>query len=117
MSFPLRGDLWMVALDPIIGSEIGKQRPAVVISIDKNNEYSNTISVLPVTSKILVVYPFEVFLSKEEYSLTTDSKVKCNQIRTLDKSRLIQKICHLKPQKMKEVEASLLIHLGIAGRF
>jgi mRNA interferase MazF len=117
MSFPLRGELWMIDLDPIIGSEIGKRRPALVISNDKSNEYSNTISVLPITSNILVVYPFEVFLSKEEYTLTTNSKIKCNQIRTVDKSRLIRKICYLKTQKMHEVEESLMIHLGIASRF
>ena len=113
MSFPIRGELWMVALDPIIGSEIGKVRPAVVISNDRNNEYSNTITVLPITSKVHDVYPFEVFLSKEVYKLTTDSKIKCNQIRTLDKSRLIRTICHLSPSTMKEVEQALLIHLGI----
>jgi len=113
VSFPIRGELWMVALDPIIGSEIGKIRPAVVISNDRSNEYSNTITVLPITSKVHDIYPFEVFLSKEEYQLTTDSKIKCNQIRTLDKSRLIRTICHLSPSTMKEVEQALLIHLGM----
>lgn len=113
MSFPLRGELWMVALDPVVGSEIGKLRPAVVISNDRANEFSNTVSVLPITSKIHDVYPFEVFLPKEEYRLATDSKIKCNQIRTIDKSRLVRSICHLSPSTMKEVEQALMIHLGI----
>jgi mRNA interferase MazF len=103
----------MVALDPVVGSEIGKLRPAVVISNDRANEYSNTISVLPITSKVHDLYPFEVFLSKNEYKLTTDSKIKCNQIRTVDKSRLLRTICQLSPSIMKEVEQALLIHLGI----
>jgi mRNA interferase MazF len=103
----------MVVLDPVVGSEIGKLRPAVVISNDRANEYSNTISVLPITSKVHDLYPFEVFLSKEEYKLSTDSKIKCNQIRTVDKSRLLRFICQLSPSIMKEVEQALLIHLGI----
>jgi mRNA interferase MazF len=103
----------MVALDPVVGSEIGKLRPAVVISNDRANEYSNTISVLPITSKVHDLYPFEVFLSKNEYKLTTDSKIKCNQIRTVDKSRLFRSICRLSPSIVKEVEQALLIHLGI----
>lgn len=113
VSFPLRGEIWLVGLDPIIGSEIGKSRPAVVISNNRNNEYSNTISVLPITSKVQDVYPFEVLLPKEELKLTTDSKIKCNQIRTLDKSRLVRKMYQLSPLKMKEIERALLIHLGI----
>lgn len=113
MSFPIRGEIWMVALDPIIGSEIGKIRPAVVISNDRNNEYSNTITVLPITFKVHDVYPFEVFLPKEECKLSVDSKIKCNQIRTLDKSRLIRAISPLSPSTIKEVEQALLIHLGM----
>jgi mRNA interferase MazF len=113
MSFPKRGEIWFVVLDPIVGSEIGKSRPAFVISNDRANEYSNTISVLPITSNVVDVYPFEVYLPKVEGKLGTDSKIKCNQIRTLDKSRLTRKICQVSSYKMKEVEIAILIHLGI----
>ena len=113
MTFPLRGEIWQVVLDPIVGSEIGKSRPAVVISNNRSNEFSSTITVLPITSKTLSVYPFEVLLEKEESSLPVDSKIKCNQVRTLDKSRLSRIIGQLSPDKIKEVEQALLIHLGI----
>lgn len=60
-----RGDIFWVRLDPIQGFEIGKTRPAVVISNDINNEFADTITVLPVTSSAGKVYPFEVFLRRE----------------------------------------------------
>lgn len=113
MSFPLRGEIWFVTLDPIVGSEIGKTRPALVISNDRNNEYSNTITVLPITSKTLKIYPFEVLLLKEEGLLPNDSKIKCNQIRTIDKIRLIKSSGNVTENILKETEKALLIHLGI----
>ena len=113
MSFPTRGQIWFVALDPIVGSEIGKIRPALVISNDRNNEFSNTITILPITSKMNEVYPFEVLLLKNESHLPNDSKIKCNQIRTLDKSRLIKLLSNVTAEKLKEIERALLIHLGI----
>lgn len=57
-----RGDIYWIRLDPIQGFEIGKTRPAVVISNDINNELADTITVLPVTPSVGKVYPFEVFL-------------------------------------------------------
>lgn len=60
-----RGDIYWVIFDPILGSEIGKTRPAVVISNDINNQLAYTITVLPVTSSVGKVYPFEVFLKKD----------------------------------------------------
>jgi len=113
MNFPKRGEIWLVVLDPIVGSEIGKTRPAVVISNDRNNEFSNTITVLPVTSYVQEIYPFEVFITKEESGLPIDSKIKCNQIRTLDKSRLVKFSCNITEEKVKKIEEALLIHLGI----
>jgi mRNA interferase MazF len=113
MNYPKRGEVWYVALDPVVGNEIGKIRPALVISNDRNNEFSNTITVLPITSKTNEVYPFEVLLLKEEGLLPNDSKIKCNQIRTLDKSRLIKLSSNVTAQKLKQIERALLIHLGI----
>ncbi|MGB4645268.1 MAG: type II toxin-antitoxin system PemK/MazF family toxin [Dictyoglomaceae bacterium] len=113
MEFPKRGEIWLVVLDPIVGSEIGKTRPALVISNNRNNEFSNTITILPITSKTQEVYPFEVFLSKEEGYLSSDSKIKCNQIRTVDKRRLIKLLGEVTDEKLKEVDKALLIHLGM----
>jgi len=108
-----RGNVWSVSLEPIIGREIGKTRPALVISNDINNEYAETVTFIPITSSVTKVYPFEVFLSKGTANLSKDSKVKCNQIRTVDKKRLIKQMGSLSQQKIEEIEKALLIHLGI----
>jgi len=108
-----RGDIYLVSLNPAIGAEIGKTRPAVVISNDINNTYADTITVIPITSNIDKVYPFEVFLEKGESGLDKDSKAKCNQIRTIDKKRLHKCIGALKEGKIKKIEDAILIHLDM----
>lgn len=113
MDFPLRGQIWLVSLDPIVGSEIGKSRPCLVISNDKNNQFSDIVTVIPITSKTDIVYPFEVLLTKEEAKIQKDSKIKCNQIRTIDKKRLVKFLSHIPDEKIKEIEHAILIHLGI----
>jgi len=113
MDFPKRGQIWFVSLDPVVGHEIGKRRPALIISNDRNNQFAETVTVLPITSKTEKIYPFEIFLSKEETNLPKDSKVKCNQIRTVDKKRLAKFVGNLSSERLKNVEQALLIHLGI----
>jgi len=113
MDFPKRGEIWFVSLEPVVGHEIGKTRPALVISNDRNNLFAETVTVLPITSKIKKIYPFEVFLPGEEIKLLKNSKVKCNQIRTIDKKRLINFVSTLLPEKLERVEKALLIHLDI----
>ena len=104
----------MVSLEPVIGHEIGKTRPALIISNDRNNQYAETITILPITSQTEKIYPFETLLSKDETDLVKDSKVKCNQIRTIDKKRFTKFISRISGEKLKEIEGSLLIHLGIS---
>ncbi len=88
-----RGEIWLANLDPVIGREISKNRPVVIVSNNKNNEFSGTVTILPLTSKNLrTIYPFEVFLSRGHANLPKDSKIKADQIRTLDKSRMIKNI-------------------------
>ena len=108
-----RRDIYWVKLDPTEGSEIGKTRPAVVISNDINNELADTITVLPVTSSVGKVYPFEVFLKKGTGNITGDSKVKANQIRTIDKKRIKERIGNITEDIMREIEKALKIHLEI----
>lgn len=110
-----RGDIYLVDLNPVIGTEIGKTRPAVVISNDINNTYADTVSIAPITSNVDKVYPFEVFLAKGESGLTKESKAKCNQIRSVDKKRLRKYIGTLKEDKIKELEEAILIHLDIGS--
>lgn len=103
----------MVSLEPVAGREIGKTRPALIISNDRNNEYSSTVSLIPITSSIDKVYPFEVFISKTGTGLQLDSKIKCNQIRTVDKLRLLKCAGKITSEILIKVEDALLIHVGI----
>ena len=108
-----RGEIYLANLDPVIGRDISKMRPVVVISNDKNNEFSGTVTILPITSKnIKKIYPFEVFLTKGTGNLPKDSKIKADQIRTLDKSRIVKFIGTLQKRDIDQIEKALKIHLG-----
>ena len=110
-----RGEIHIVGLDPIIGREISKTRPVVVVSNDKNNEFSGTVTILPITSRNLhKIYPFEVFLNKGTGNLPKDSKVKADQIRTLDKSRTLKFIGALEQREMIKIEKAMKIHLSLS---
>jgi len=113
MDFPHRGEIWLVALEPVKGHEIGKTRPAVIISNNTNNELSDMVTVLPVTSNITKVYRFETLLESGTTGLSMKSVVKCNQIRTVDKERLVKYLGYLSVEELQRVEKSLLIHLDI----
>jgi len=112
MDFPVRGEIWLVSLEPVAGHEIGKTRPALVISNDRNNQFAETITVLPITSNVKKIYPFETFIPKKETNLPVDSKIKSNQIRTVGKKRLIKLIGNVSEEKLKEVKQALFIHLN-----
>ncbi len=81
-----RGNVFLVSLDPTVGNEINKTRPVIIISNDVNNKFSNTITVIPITSNTIKIYPFEVFLKAGVANLPKDSKARTDQIRTIDKS-------------------------------
>jgi mRNA interferase MazF len=109
-----RGEVHIAALDPVAGKEISKTRPVVVVSNDMNNRYSGTVTVLPVTSGNLdKIYPFEVSLPKGTGNLPKDSKVKADQIRTLDKARLVKRIGKLGDDEIREIEKAIRVHLDL----
>ena len=110
----MRGFIYLAALDPVVGNEIAKTRPVTVISNDKNNEFSGTVSVVPLTSKnSRKIYPFEMYLGKGTGNLPKNSKVKADQIRTLDKSRLVKMIGELGKTEIAAIEKALKIHLEL----
>jgi len=74
--YPGRGEIYLVCLDPTIGSEINKTRPALIISNDINNQAAQTVTVIPITSSTKKVYPFETLLSSQESGLPKSSKAK-----------------------------------------
>ena len=113
-SFPRYGDIYQGILDPVVGSEIGKSRPVLVVSNDINNEYSGTVTVVPITGQPSEkVRPYEVLVPKGVGGLTTDSRIKANQIRTLDKSRLAHCRGALPAEYLPLVEKALKIHLNM----
>ena len=98
----------------IIGKEISKIRPVVIVSNDKNNKFSGTVTVLPITSKnIRRIYPFEVLLHKGVGNLPKNSKVKMDQIRTLDKSRIVKLIGILESSHVGRIEYAMKVHLSL----
>jgi len=111
--YPERGEIYLVCLDPTIGSEINKTRPALIISNDISNQAAQTVTVIPITSSTEKVYPFETLLSSQESGLPKSSKAKCNQIRTIDKKRLVKSLGKVSKKELKEIEDSLSIHLGM----
>ena len=110
-----RGEIYLAALDPVLGREISKTRPVVVVSNDQNNAFSGTVTIFPITSKNpRSAYPFEVFLSKGSANLPKDSKIKADQIRTLDKSRIIKHIGALDKKDLDAIDRAMKIHLALS---
>lgn len=112
--FPRYGAIYDVELDPVVGSETGRRRPALVISNDVNNQYAATVTVLPITGQPAAKqYPFEVLVPAGVGGLTVDSRVKANQVRTVDKARLVRLRGQLPAQYLPEVKKALRIHLNL----
>ena len=108
----LRGEVWIVQLDPAIGSEIKKSRPALIISNDANNRLLEHVTILPITESAGKIYTVEVFLPKGTAGLLKDSKIRCSQIRTLDKSRLVKVLGRIPEKYWVAIQNALNIHLG-----
>lgn len=109
-----RGDIFYADLSPVVGSEQGGVRPVIIIQNDIGNKYSPTIIIAAITSQInKAKLPTHVEISSEEYGLNKDSVVLLEQIRTLDKKRLKEKIGHMTDGDMKKVDTALLISVGL----
>ena len=100
-------------LDPIEGAEIGKTRPAVIVSNDINNAVAATVTVVPITTTTKKIYPFEVFLPQGRGNLQEDSKAKANQIRTVAQKRLVHPIGSLSQHLMDKIGKAIKIHLDL----
>ncbi len=109
-----RGEVWLACLDPIVGREIAKTRPVLVVSNDVGNRLSGTVTVVPITSQRLEkIYPFEALLPRGEGGLPKDSKAKADQIRTLDASRLVQRLGAVGQPALEAVLQALRVHLDM----
>ena len=113
---PRRGEVYLAAFDPTIGAEIRKTRPAVILQNDIGNRASSTTIVAAISSQIHEPpYPVEVILEARECGLTARSVVKLDQIRTVDRRRLIRRLGSLSPETMKRVDLATAISLGLVN--
>lgn len=110
----LRGEIYYADLSPVVGSKQGGVRPVLVIQNDVGNKYSPTVIVAAITSKLSKAkLPTHIELDKDKYNLPKDSVVLLEQIRTLDKMRLKEKVSVLDEKTMQRVEIATMISLGI----
>ena len=109
-----RGDIFYADLSPVVGSEQGGVRPVLVVQNDIGNKYSPTIIVAAVTSQInKAKMPTHIELSANEYGLSKDSVVLMEQIRTIDKKRLKEKIGHMDEELQSSIDDALKISFGL----
>ena len=109
-----RGEIYYANLSPTVGSEIDKRRPLLVVSNDANNRAANTVTILPITSNVTRVYPFEVLLNPEDSGLSKPSKVQAQQVRTISKQRISSDaVGSLSEEIMQLVNAALKLHLDV----
>ena len=109
-----RGDVYYADLRPVIGSEQGGIRPVLIIQNDVGNKHSPTIICAAITSRMnKAKLPTHIELSTEKYDMDKDSVVLLEQLRTIDKKRLKDKVCHLDAQIMQKVNRALMISLEL----
>lgn len=109
-----RGEIWWVDFEPVRGSEQGGIRPALVLQNDTGNRASPTTIVAAITSQYRRVYPFHVEITPDESGLDRLSLVLLEQLRTIDRSRLVRQTGQLSPARMLNVERAIKRSLGMA---
>jgi len=109
-----RGDIFYADLSPVVGSEQGGVRPVLIIQNDVGNRYSPTIICAAITSQInKAKLPTHIEINSHRYQLVRDSVVLLEQVRTVDKKRLKEKICHLDENTMDRVDRALMVSFGL----
>ncbi|ART74804.1 type II toxin-antitoxin system endoribonuclease NdoA [Sutcliffiella horikoshii] len=109
-----RGDVYFADLSPVVGSEQGGVRPVLVIQNDIGNRFSPTVIVAAITAQIQKAkLPTHVEIDAKRYGFERDSVILLEQIRTIDKQRLTDKITHLDEEMMDKVDEALQISLGL----
>jgi mRNA interferase MazF len=113
-----RGEIWQVDFDPGRGSEANKHRPAVIVSNDRANATAarlgrGVVTVVPVTSNITTIYPFQVLLAAATTGLAVDSKAQAEQIRSVATQRLRRRIGRVSRAELAQLDDALRIHLEL----
>lgn len=114
----LRGEVRLVDLNPARGSEANKLRPAIVVSNDRANSTAGrlgrgVVTVVPLTSNVSKVFPFQVLLPAALTGLQVDSKAQAEQVRSVAVERLGKVLCRLSPALLREVDEALRLHLQL----
>ncbi|ALV22604.1 type II toxin-antitoxin system PemK/MazF family toxin [Carnobacterium antarcticum] len=110
-----RGEIYYADLSPVVGSEQGGMRPVLIIQNNVGNHYSPTVIVAAITAKIQKAkMPTHVEVSAANFDLEKDSVVLLEQIRTIDKQRLREKVTQLDQHMMKKINAALEISVGLS---
>ena len=113
-----RGDICLVDLEPVRGAESNKRRPAVIVSNDGANATATrlgrgVVTVVPVTSNVERVYPFQVLLPTADSGLAVDSKAQAEQVRSVDVNRVQHRVGSLPAPLLAEVDDALRLHLAL----
>jgi mRNA interferase MazF len=109
-----RGDVYYADLRPVIGSEQGGVRPVLIVQNDVGNRHSPTVICAAITSRMnKAKLPTHIELNAMQYDMDKDSVVLLEQLRTIDKKRLMSKICHLDGDIMRRVDHALMISLEL----
>lgn len=109
-----RGEIYYADLSPAIGSEISKRRPVLIVSNEANNRAASTVTILPISSNVSRIYPFEVALSPRDSGLPRPSKALAQQIRTISKERLRgQPAGRLNRTTLSKAEDAMRLHLDL----
>jgi mRNA interferase MazF len=113
-----RGDICVIELDPVRGTEANKSRPAVIVSNDGANSTATrlgrgVLTVVPVTSNVDRIYPFQVVLPAESTGLSVDSKAQAEQVRSIDVVRVQRRLGSVPPELMHELDEALRLHLAL----
>ena len=114
VTYPRRGEVYLVDFDPTRGAEIRKIRPALIIQNDVGNRHSPVTIAAAITSTVPpVLPPFKVFVGRSEAGLSADSVILLNQIRAVDKERLIRRLGKLRVRTLAQVDRALKVSLGL----
>lgn len=108
-----RGEIYYANLAPVVGSEQDGIRPVLIVQNDIGNKYSPTVIVVAITSKIKNNLPTHIKIDGQKYGLDKNSVILAEQIRTLDKSRLLERVGKLDEDTMKKVKEAIIISCDV----
>ncbi|HEU4849683.1 MAG TPA: type II toxin-antitoxin system PemK/MazF family toxin [Terrimesophilobacter sp.] len=113
-----RGQIYLASLDPAVGSEQGKVRPVVIVSNNAANDSASrrgrgVVTVVPITSNVRAVYPFQVLLPREQTGLPAHSKAQAEQVRSISTDRLVRPIARLTAELIRRLDDALRLHLSL----